>query len=744
MPDIPSIQGRFDAVDSLQELRGTLERVIFHNEENGYTVFRLACDGCADEEIVVVGCMPSPKSGVTLTVRGQWVDNRKFGRQFRMESWSEADPESAEDIRRYLASGLIDGIGQVLARRIVEHFGRDTLSVLDEHPERLEEVCGIGCKKAETIRASLGKQRQSRALVTFLERHDIGVSYAVRIAAQYGDQALEVVKKNPYRLAMDIRGIGFLTADALAQKIGFPVDHPLRVQAALLYRLVKGTEEGHVYLPLDRLCGEIEQDFGISSAAVHAAAEELIQEKRLVREDFGDHVGLYLSRWYLYESKISFYLYRLLTSPKTAFFENPEKTLAEMLKGLDITLAPEQILAVKTAMSAKVMVLTGGPGTGKTTVLKAILRVFFKNRAKTKVLLAAPTGRAAKRMSEACGREARTIHRLLEYNPNEDAFSRNEDNPLECDLLIVDEASMMDTMLAYHLLKAVPFGCTLILVGDVHQLPSVGPGNVLRDLISSGAVRVVQLEHIFRFAEANRIISSAHAINHGIIPDLSSKDGVLSDFYFIRSSDPEKTSEMIVTLVRDRIPLRFRLDPFNDVQVLTPMHKGPLGDIRLNTLLQEALNPRGAFLKRGEAVFRRLDKVMQTKNNYEKDVYNGDIGRITCIDGERKSLSVEYDEDRTVCYDWDELDEIVPAYAISIHKSQGSEYPAVIIPLMMSHYVMLQRNLIYTAVTRGRKLVIIIGETKALAMAVRNASMQKRCTRLAERLADAEEFWREE
>ena len=462
--------------------------------------------------------------------------------------------------------------------------------------------------------------------------------------------------------------------------------------------------------------------------------DQLVLEERAVLEDLDGEEGVYLTRFHHYESKIAFYLQRILRSPKAVRFSNVDAAVERVVARLGIDLAEEQLKAVRTAATAKMMVLTGGPGTGKTTILNAIIQVFAENKAK--ILLAAPTGRAAKRMSEASGREARTIHRLLEYSPKEDGFARNEDNPLACGLLVVDEASMMDTMLAYHLLKAAPLGATVIFVGDIHQLPSVGPGNVLGDLIASGAMPVVELVEVFRQAAESEIICNAHCINRGEIPNLASSRDRLSDFYFMRQDDPEKVVEIIVDLVKNHIPRRFRLDPVDDVQVLTPMHKGAVGAANLNARLQNALNPRAESLQRGERLFRLGDKVMQIRNNYEKDIYNGDIGRITFVDDKEKNLTVRFDE-RAVMYAWEELDEIVPAYAISIHKSQGSEYPAVVIPVMTQHYVLLQRNLIYTGVTRGKRLVVLVGEARALAMAVRNNRMQKRHTWLARRLSEA-------
>ncbi len=716
-------------------VRGTLERVVFHNEENGYTVFRLRPEGRDDvDATAVVGYMASPQVGALLQVSGRWVNNPRFGRQIQMDAFESVLPATEEGIRLYLSSGLIKGIGKRIAERIVTAFGTDTLRIFDEEPERLLSVQGISPKKLAQIRECWQEHQGIRELVQFLQPHGIGIAFAVRIYKQYGARSLAIVRENPYRLAMDVHGVGFVTADALAVKLGFEKDHPLRAQAGTLYMLLQQVEDGHVYFPRKDLVELTSSKLDIAPDLVQAAVDQLVLEERAVLEDLDGEEGVYLTRFHHYESKIAFYLQRILRSPKAVRFSNVDAAVERVVARLGIDLAEEQLKAVRTAATAKMMVLTGGPGTGKTTILNAIIQVFAENKAK--ILLAAPTGRAAKRMSEASGREARTIHRLLEYSPKEDGFARNEDNPLACGLLVVDEASMMDTMLAYHLLKAAPLGATVIFVGDIHQLPSVGPGNVLGDLIASGAMPVVELVEVFRQAAESEIICNAHCINRGEIPNLASSRDRLSDFYFMRQDDPEKVVEIIVDLVKNHIPRRFRLDPVDDVQVLTPMHKGAVGAANLNARLQNALNPRAESLQRGERLFRLGDKVMQIRNNYEKDIYNGDIGRITFVDDKEKNLTVRFDE-RAVMYAWEELDEIVPAYAISIHKSQGSEYPAVVIPVMTQHYVLLQRNLIYTGVTRGKRLVVLVGEARALAMAVRNNRMQKRHTWLARRLSEA-------
>ena len=730
-------------------LRGTLERVVFHNEDNGWSVLRLKLQGKADP-VSVVGCMPSPQPGIGLSVTGSWVTDARWGRQFKMESFETLLPATAEGIRHYLGSGLIKGIRARMAARIVEAFGDETFDVLDKDPDRLSTVKGISARMVSDIKAAWAEHTGIRDLIMFLQPHGVSTSYAVRIYRHYGGSALEVVKENPYRLAMDIHGIGFLTADGVAMKLGFERDSALRAEAGLLYVLRRVTDEGNVFFPYEELVHQTADELGVETELVREAVDRLAREERVVVEELEqDATGLcpvrteggaggesfravYLTRYHHCEKGIAYYLRRILRSPKSIRFENPETLLDGVLRTLPIALAEEQAEAARATLEDKVLVITGGPGTGKTTIINAIIRLFQTKKAR--VLLCAPTGRAAKRMSETSGLEAKTIHRLLEYMPKDDAFSRNENNPLACGLLVVDEASMLDTLLMYHLLKAVPLGATLVLVGDVNQLPSVGPGNVLKDVMASGAVRVVELTEVFRQAAESEIIVNAHRINRGEVPPLTPPKG-LSDFYFIRQDDPERVADMVVELVRDHIPRRFRLHPVEDIQVLTPMHKGAAGVANLNTRLQQALNLQEQCVRRGERQYRLDDKVMQVRNNYEKDVFNGDMGRICHVSPEDRELTVRF-EDKNVLYAFDELDEIIPAYAISVHKSQGSEYPAVVLPILTQHYMLLQRNLVYTGVTRGKKLVILVGSPRALHMAVNNNRMHKRHTWLAKRLAE--------
>ncbi|MDR2124254.1 MAG: ATP-dependent RecD-like DNA helicase [Desulfovibrio sp.] len=716
-------------------LRGTLERVVFHNEASGWTVLRLKLQSSADP-VTVVGYMPDPQPGTALSVTGTWVSDPRWGRQFKMEVFETLLPDTAEGIRHYLGSGLLKGIGKRMAQRIVNCFGPDTFRILDEEPGRLSEVKGISARKAEEVKAAWTEHRGIRDLIVFLQPHGISTAYAVRIFKQYGTESPAVVRSNPYRLAMDIRGIGFPTADALAMKLGFDPAGDLRAEAGLLHQLNRFSDEGNVFYPLEELLHACADELGMETAVLRKAAGNLRREKRIVVEELEENgesfPAVYLSRFHHYECRTALRLLKILKSPKSTYFEDPDGLLRGVLSMLPLRLAEEQTQAARAVLHGKVLVVTGGPGTGKTTVINAIIRLFEKRDAG--ILLAAPTGRAAKRMAEATERKAKTVHRLLEYSPRDDAFQRNEDRPLACGLLVVDEASMLDAMLMYHLLKAVPLGATLVLVGDVNQLPSVGPGNVLGDVIASGAVEVVRLTEVFRQAAQSRIIVNAHRINQGEAPEMRGSGPGLSDFYFIRRDDPEEAAQMIVELVAKRIPARFRLHPVEDIQVLTPMHKGSAGVTELNLRLQEALNRQDAWVKRGERRFYLGDKVMQLRNNYDKDVYNGDTGRICLVNPEEKELTVRYD-DKNVLYSFDELDEITTAYAVSVHKAQGSEYPAVVMPVLVQHYMLLQRNLLYTGVTRGKRLVILVGSPKALHIAVRNNRTQRRFTWLDKRLA---------
>ena len=589
------------------------------------------------------------------------------------------------------------------------------------------------------IRTAWDEQQEIREVMLFLQTHGISSGYAAKIFKHYGRQSIEVVQKNPYRLAVDILGIGFVTADSIAEKLGFAKDSELRAEAGILYVLHQLTNEGHVYYPYEPLIEKCQEILQVDREVILKAFGTIALDKRIVIEDQSDdsdnskehQKDVYLATLYLCETGISHRLKTLISAPKTIRRLDTDKAIEWVQKQLAITLAARQIEAVRCAVEEKVMVITGGPGTGKTTIINAILKIFAKLT--VNIMLAAPTGRAAKRMNQATGHEAKTIHRMLEFSLQKGGFQKNETHPLTCDLLIVDEASMIDTVLMHHLLKAIPSRATLVLVGDVNQLPSVGPGNVLQDIIASGVVRVVKLSEIFRQAQESSIIVNAHKINRGLLPTLTPPRAELEDFYFIEQEDPEAVLSTVLELTQERIPGRFGFHPLNDIQVLTPMHKGVVGAENLNTELQKAFNPTPVGVIRGGRNFRIRDKVMQIKNNYDKAVFNGDIGRITRITSESQEVLISFDG-RDVLYDFTDLDEIVLAYAISVHKSQGSEYPAVIIPIVMQHYILLQRNLIYTAVTRGRKLVVMVGTKKALAVGVKNDKTRKRYSRLRNRL----------
>ncbi len=717
--------------DDTINLKGTLEHIVYTNDENGYSVLRFRVDSKKDDTIVAVGTMLKPQIGAFFSLQGRWVQHAKFGQQFSFTNYDEQRPDSLDGIRMFLASGVIKGMGAKTAKRVVDFLGLDTFKILDTNPEKLLEIPKISKKLVNSVKDSWAEQTGIRELMVVLTPHGIGPALAVRIYRHYGTNAIDIIKENPYRLAMDVHGIGFATADQFALSLGFDPNSEVRAQAATLYMLVKLTDDGHVYYPKDKLIEVVSSKLTIDEGLIEDALKTLEKDERIVTEFFDEHTAIYLARYHHCETKISFYMNRLMANPKVVFFKNLEKDVSDVLQSLPIKLAEKQQEAVYTAANSKLMILTGGPGTGKTTIINAIIQVFKK--AQAKILLAAPTGRAAKRMSETTGLESKTIHRLLEYNPSEDGFAKNENNPLNCSLLIIDEASMVDLILMYHLVKAIPLGCTVIFVGDVNQLPSVGAGNVLRDCIYSDAIEVVELSQIFRQAAKSNIIQNAHKINEGTVPSLVIDKEGLSDFYFFPEDDSEKACQTVVDLVTHRISKKYAMNPFTDIQVLAPMLKGASGVKNLNEQLQQALNPEGISVQRGEKTFRVNDKVMQIKNNYDKDIYNGDIGIITDIDKEDRSLLIRFD-DRFVPYAYEELDEVVLAYAISIHKSQGGEYPCVIVPLLMSHYVMLQRNLIYTAVTRGKKLVVIVGSPKAMTMAVKNNTIHKRYTKLADRL----------
>ena len=716
-------------------IQGLLEKISFHNEQNDFVVAKLR-EKEKKELTTIVGNLSGINPGESLKLTGQWVQNKRFGEQFQVESFEVTVPATLHGIQKYLASGLIQGIGSVMSERIVEKFGLHTLEVIEKKPERLSEVEGIGPKRISMIRKAWVEQKEIKEIMIFLQGHGVGAAYSAKIYKQYGDQSIEMVRENPYRLAHDIYGVGFITADKIAQHLGIDRNSLIRAKAGLLYVLNQLTEEGHVYYPEMQLIHKAKEILHVDEEIILLAVKELTREKELFLDDLGSEGHLraaYLAPFHVAETGVAQRLINLTASPSNIRPIHPEKAIEWVQQKLNIDLAQRQKEAVLLAAASKVLIITGGPGTGKTTLITAILRIF--QQLKLRILLAAPTGRAAKRMNEATGWEAKTIHRLLEYSPHKGDFKKDQDDPLEADVVIIDEASMVDTLLMYHLLKAIPSHAHLILVGDVDQLPSVGPGNVLKDIIRSGKFTVVRLTEIFRQAQESMIVVNAHKVNQGELPVLKEIDQPeKTDFQFIQEEDPEKILQNILDLCSERIPRDFRFHPLREIQVLTPMHKGTIGVTNLNIELQKRLNPGQSGVTRGAWTFRSGDKVMQIVNNYDKDVFNGDIGWISKIDPEEREVTIEFDG-RLVPYDYSDLDEVVLAYAVSVHKSQGSEYPVVILPVVTQHYMLLQRNLIYTGITRAKKLVIMIGTKKALAIAIRNNKPQRRYTLLSERLA---------
>jgi exodeoxyribonuclease V alpha subunit len=731
-------------------ISGYIERITYYNEENGFVVAKLQEKG-KRELTTIVGNLAAVNPGESLKLTGQWVHNKKFGEQFQVETSEITVPATVVGIRKYLGSGMIKGVGPVLADRIVEKFGLDTMEVIEKSPDRLSEAEGIGPKRIEMIMKAWEEQKGIKEIMIFLQGHGVSPAFSAKIYKHYGNRSIEVVKENPYRLARDMHGIGFITADKIARNIGIDPNSLVRVKAGLLYVLGQLTEEGHVYYPRSGLFSKAREILKVDQEVIASAADELSREKEVfledVRQEKGDRdgeageghdVAVYLAPLYLAEKGIAQGFKRLRESSSNIRPIHPEKAIEWVQQKLHIELAQKQKEAVMAAARSKILVITGGPGTGKTTIITAILRIF--QQLKLRILLAAPTGRAAKRMSEATGWEAKTIHRLLEYSPKKEGFKKDQDDLLEGDVLIIDEASMVDTLLMYHLLKAIPHQAHLIMVGDVDQLPSVGPGNVLRDIIDSGAVAVVRLTEIFRQAQESMIVINAHRVNEGEFPILKEEDsrdlhGLKDkvDFFFIEEEDPEKSLELILSLCAEKIPRRFGYHPLREIQVMTPMHRGIIGVTNLNLEIQKRLNPDAFGITLGSRLLRMGDKVMQITNNYDREVFNGDIGWISDIRQEDRELTVDFDG-RWITYDYADLDELVLAYAISVHKSQGSEYPAVIIPVTTQHYILLQRNLLYTAITRARKLVVLVGTKKAMGIAIRNNKPQTRYTGLSERL----------
>lgn len=706
----------------MERLRCVVERITYQNADNGYTVLKCAAKSYKDL-VTVVGTMPDTHVGSVLSLEGFWKVDAKYGRQFSVVKFEETLPATVFGIEKYLGSGLIKGIGPKFARRIVQTFGKDTLDVIEEKPDELLKVDGIGRIRVERIKKSWEEQKEIKNIMLFLQEHDVSTSHATKIFKTYGSDSIKIVRENPYRLADDIWGIGFKTADGIAEKLGMEKEKFVRLRSGIIYTLNKLADSGHCYAVREQLVGTAAELLEVESSILEITLDEMLRTADLISEE----EAIYLPPFYYAETGCAKRLKRLMLSERSAGLD-PDAVIDMINVNSDIFYDEIQLKAIRTAVSSKVMVLTGGPGTGKTTTTIGIISAYRMTG--SRVVLAAPTGRAAKRMSEATGMEAKTIHRLLEYKPPE-GYQKNEENPIDGDVLILDECSMVDLLLMYNLLKAIPESMTLILVGDPDQLPSVGAGNVLKDLIASGCIPVVRLERIFRQAQGSRIIMNAHRINKGEPIDM--RGGSDSDFFFAGRDTNEEIVNTLVQYCTRNLPRYYHVDPLRDIQVLTPMQKGMCGAANLNQLLQEAMNPSEVFLRRGGTQYRLRDKVMQIRNDYDKEVFNGDIGTVCRVDLEERELTVSYDG-REVKYDVTELDELTLAYATTIHKAQGSEYPIVVMPVTMSHFVMLQRNLLYTGVTRAKKVLVLVGEKKAVAYAVGNEKTSERNTRLAQRL----------
>jgi exodeoxyribonuclease V alpha subunit len=714
-----------------KQIRGQIEKVIYQNAENGYTVALLRRED-QEKSIIIVGNMINIRVGEFVDINGEWgYSDKHKGSQFKVLSYTSTVPSSSVGIETYLASGFIVGIGPELAQRIVRKFGANTLDIMEHQVNRLLEVNGIGKKKLASIQESWEKQKKIRELVFFLQEHGITGNLAHKIHTTYGDRSIEVIKTNPYILVHDIHGVGFQTADKIADKLGFEKDSVFRAEAAVFHIMGRAANEGHNYLPIIELVNLANELINVDEALLYTGIENLETSSKIVVDSTFEKERVYLSSYYWYETESAKYIKALSNHEVTVMGKaiDFEKEFEFLEKHTHIQLADEQKEAIRLAFLEKVLVITGGPGVGKTTIINSIIHICQQHRL-GEILLAAPTGKAAKRMTEVTGMESRTIHRLLEYDAVLKGFARTNHNPLSCDILIVDEASMIDIFLLYSIVRALPVGARFIMVGDINQLPSVGVGNVLKDIIKSGSAQVVRLNKIFRQAEESLIIVNSHRINHGENLKLS-KNGDPSDFYYVERSDPNDIKQLVIDFVVNRIPNKFGYDPKKDIQVLAPMYKGDVGINALNAGLQQKLNPNKNGVVRGQVTFAIGDKVMQIVNNYDKEVFNGDIGVIDAIYHEAKELIVNFDGMR-VDYSFNELDEIVLAYATSIHKSQGSEFPVVVIPLTSQHYMLLQRNLLYTGVTRGKKLVVLVGEKKALTMAIANDKTRNRYTSLTD------------
>lgn len=713
----------------MEYISGVVERITFTNEENGFSVIKIRTRGCSDL-VTLVGNLVSVNVGAVLRLKGEWKYNSKYGKQFNVVDYRETVPATIAGIEKYLGSGLIKGIGPVYARRIVNYFKEDTLKVIEEKADYLTKVDGIGQKRVEMIKKAWQEQKEIKNVMLFLQSHGVSTAYAVKIYKTYGDESIKIVKSNPFRLADDIWGIGFKTADKIARQLGFDPNSYERCRAGIIYVLNQLANDGHCYAAREQIVSETVKMLDMEKGLIDSSLQRMIAENSVILDQDD---AIYLPPFYFSEFGTAERIKKILAGLAFNHTIDPaidiEKIIAEIQRDCGIVYDKVQLDAIKTAVRSKFLVLTGGPGTGKTTTTLAIIKMFQKMGASC--LLAAPTGRAAKRLSETTGMEAKTIHRLLEFKPSE-GYKRNSENPLDCDVLIIDEASMVDIILMYNLLKAVSDETVVILVGDVDQLPSVGAGNVLKDIIVSGIVSVVRLTRIFRQAQGSAIITNAHRINKGEMPRL--RCGRNSDFFFIEEEDPSKVAETIKELCVKRLPAYYGVNPISDIQVLCPMQRGEVGAQNLNSVLQDALNRTDITIKYGGVEYRLHDKVMQIKNNYDKNVFNGDIGTIVKMNREDKTLVIRFDG-VDVDYDATELDEVVLSYATTVHKSQGSEYKIVVAPFTMQHYLMLQRNLLYTCVTRAKKILVLVGSKKALRIAVSNNKIQQRNTMLDERLS---------